>query len=163
MASSSSTIASSPFAGVNITEKLAKGNFVLWQAQVLPAIKGAQLEGFIDGTIVVPPRKIVVQKGGKETETSNPGYGPWVAQDQQVLSFLITSLSREVMPHVAIVKTSEEAWNTIQELYAAKSGANTVNMCIALANAEKANKTMAEYIAALKFLEERHDRRRQAT
>ena len=38
-------------------------------------------------------------------------------------------------------------------MYLAKSRANTVKMRIALANAEKGNKTMAEYIAALKSLE----------
>ena len=65
------------------------------------------------GTIKAPPRKIVVQKDDKEKETSNPWYGPWVAQDQQVLSFLITSLSMEVMPHIATAKRTEEAWNTI--------------------------------------------------
>ena len=113
MASSSPAIASSPFAGAKITEKLAKGNFVLWQAQVLPTIRSAQLEGFNTGTIKAPPRKIVVQKDDKEKETSNPWYGPWVAQDQQVLSFLITSLSMEVMPHIATAKRTEEAWSTI--------------------------------------------------
>ena len=79
--SSSSSVAGSPLAGVNVTEKLAKGNFVLWQAQVLPAIRGAQLEGFIDDTIAAPPKKIVVKKDDKETEVVNPGYGSWVAQD----------------------------------------------------------------------------------
>ena len=55
--------------------------------------------------------------------------------------------------HVATVKTAEAAWNIIQDMFAAKSRANTVNTRIALANAEKGNKTMGEYIAHLKTLE----------
>ena len=76
MASSSSSSPSSPFGGVNITEKLAKGNFVLWQPHVMPAIRRAQLEGFIYGTIAVPSWKLLVKKDDKEREVSNPGYGP---------------------------------------------------------------------------------------
>ena len=40
------------------------------------------------------------------------------------------------MPHVATARTAEEAWSTIQDMYAAKSRANTINTRIALANTE---------------------------
>ena len=62
MASSSST--PSTFAGYLfahlVTEKLAKGNHILWKAQVLSAIRGAQLGRFIDSKAEVPAVEIDV-------------------------------------------------------------------------------------------------------
>jgi hypothetical protein len=49
MASSSSTPSPSPF-GSKVSEKLTRDNYLLWKAQVLPPIRGAQLEGMLDGS-----------------------------------------------------------------------------------------------------------------
>jgi len=72
-----------------ITEKLTRSNYALWQVQILPAVRGAQLEGFLDGTEVAPP-KIIKEKGanGKDVAKPNPEYARWLAQDQQVLAYL---------------------------------------------------------------------------
>lgn len=40
------------------TEKLTRSNYLLWKAQVLPAIHGALLQGYLDGTARAPPREI---------------------------------------------------------------------------------------------------------
>lgn len=40
----------------SITEKLSKNNIGLWKLQVLPAIRGAQLEGYLDGSTPAPPK-----------------------------------------------------------------------------------------------------------
>jgi hypothetical protein len=154
MASSSSTssLSGSPF-GAGPTEKLGKGNFVLWQAQVLPAIRGARLTGYLDGTIAAPATEIVVKRDDKEVKELNPAYEDWESQDQKVLHFLITSLSREVLPHAVGARTATELWATLQDMYSARSRSVTTNTRIALANAEKGSKTMAEYVAAMKTLE----------
>jgi hypothetical protein len=68
-------------------------------------------------------------------------------------NFLITSLSREVLLHAVGAKTAAELWATLQDMYSARSRSVTTNTRIALANAEKGNKTMAEYVAAMKSLE----------
>ena len=58
-----------------ITEKLTKTNYALWQVQILPAVRGAQLLGFLDGTEVAPP-KTIQEKGtdGKDISKPNPEY-----------------------------------------------------------------------------------------
>ena len=76
-----------------------------------------------------------------------------MAQDQQVLGFLVSSLSRDVMPHAVGATTAVALWSTLQEMAAARSRAHTTNTRIALANAEKGTKTMDEYIAMMKTLE----------
>jgi hypothetical protein len=50
-----------------ISEKLMKNNHVLWRAQVLAVLRGAQLAGFLDGTTKAPVEKIhMAKKSGKK-------------------------------------------------------------------------------------------------
>jgi hypothetical protein len=57
--------------------------------QVLLAIRGAQLEGLLDGSMPVPPPEIVEKDANnKDVKKANPEYARWVAQDQAVLSYL---------------------------------------------------------------------------
>jgi hypothetical protein len=139
--------------GMAVTERLGKGNFILWQTQVLPAVKGARLMGYLDGSTEAPDEEISVKKGEEVITEPNPAYEDWEAQDQKVLSFLVSSLSREVLPYAAGVKTAAEFWEIIQGMYAARSRAHTTNTCIALASAEKGNKSMGEYVTMMKSLE----------
>jgi hypothetical protein len=48
-----------------VTEKLTRYNFHLWKAQVWPAVRGAQLTGFLDGTKKMPQEFIIVEKQDK--------------------------------------------------------------------------------------------------
>jgi hypothetical protein len=80
---------STPSLGQPISEKLTRENFILWKAQIVPIMCGAQLFSFLDGTTVEPMR-------------TDASHGAWVTQDQQVLGFINASLSREVLGHDAI-------------------------------------------------------------
>ena len=96
MASSSSTPAEilSSLLGFPISEKLSKNNLQLWKLQVLPAIRGAQLQGYLDGSKVALPKEIaVIDENKKEVKAPNPEYARWVATNQQVLSYLLTTIT----------------------------------------------------------------------
>lgn len=120
---------------------------------MLPAIRGARLEAFLDIDQEEPAKEIIVKQGDTSSKQENPDYGVWVARDQQVLSFLVGSLSPEILPHVVGAKTAAALWDIITELFAARSRANTTNLRIALATAEKGTRSMAEYVAKMKTLE----------
>jgi hypothetical protein len=97
MASSSSTGSSTPLLGYVITEKLNKTNYSLWKAQVLPILQGAQLQGYLDGTNVTPAKTIEGKSTGVKEEATqevNPEYVQWSATEQQVLGFLLMSMTR---------------------------------------------------------------------
>ena len=68
-----------------MTEKLTRENYLLWEMQVLPAIRGAQLTGFLDGKTPAPAKTLTVDKGEKKggvMEEPNPAYTTWILQDQ---------------------------------------------------------------------------------
>jgi hypothetical protein len=85
---------------------------VLWKAQVLAVLRGAQLTGFLDGINKAPAEKIVIksQKESNEDtqEVPNPAFALWKAQEQQVLSYLLTSVSRDVLIQIAALPSATE-------------------------------------------------------
>jgi len=68
---STSSAAPLPF-GPPVAEKLTRDSFVLWKAQFLPAIHGAQLMGILDGTTAAPPKVVEIDKNGKKQIVANP-------------------------------------------------------------------------------------------
>ncbi|CAO2148216.1 unnamed protein product [Urochloa humidicola] len=114
--------------GLAILEKLGKNNLQLWKLEVLPAIRGAQLEGHLDSKIPMPAKEVTAKDGeGKEIKIPNPEYATWVAQDQQVLSYLPTTMTRDVMTQVAMAKNSAELWAMVEAIFSSQSHMRSVN------------------------------------
>jgi hypothetical protein len=82
-----------------VLEKLTRNNHTLWRAQVLMVLRGTQLAEFLDGTNKAPIEKIQLpKKSDKEDEVeevSNPAFELLKAQEQHVLSYLLTSVSHD--------------------------------------------------------------------
>jgi len=109
MASSSSAPANSPL-GQPVSEKLTRSNYALWLAQVRAAIRGARLMGYLTSAAKAPPAKITRKASdGKEETVLNPALEDWEATDQQVLSYLLSSISKEVLMQVTMCTTAAEA------------------------------------------------------
>jgi hypothetical protein len=159
MASSSSS--SNPLLGVQVTEKLTRQNHEMWYAQVLAILRGARLERYVNGKDVAPSEEIDEKKGDVNDDTpvkvSNPAYEEWFATDQQVLGFLLTSLSKDILVQVATVRTSAEAWKTITDMFASHTRARTTNVRLALATTKKDNMTVAQYYGKMKGLTDEMD------
>jgi hypothetical protein len=77
-----------------VLEKLTRNNHTLWRAQVLTVLRDTQLVEFLDGTNKAPVEKIqLLKKSDKEDEVeevSNPAFELLKAQEQHVLSYLLT-------------------------------------------------------------------------
>lgn len=71
---------------------------------MLPPIHGARLTRYLDGTTTTPVETLeVTGKDGKPSEhVPNPAYDAWLAQDQHVLGFLFSTLSKEVRVQVVL-------------------------------------------------------------
>lgn len=125
--SSSSTVAvamalpSIASLGHTIAEKLNRENFLVWRAQVLPHVRAAGMMGYLDGTLNAPPAELILEKdvaGKKElTATPNPEHAVWVTQDQQVLTFLLASLSHDILLQVSNCETAASAWKEILQSF----------------------------------------------
>jgi hypothetical protein len=118
--------------------------------------KGAQLAGFLHGTNKAPAEKIMI-KSQKESdedtqEVPNPAFALWKAQEQQVLSYLLTSISRAILIQIAALPSTTEVWKHIQTSFASQSRAQVINTRMALATTQKGSSIVAEYISKMKTL-----------
>jgi hypothetical protein len=147
MASSSSTMVN-PLLSNPISEKLTKANHAVWKAQILAVQRGACLEGYLTGAISTLPEKIK----DKETMISNLAYEEWYATDQQVLTYLLLSLSKDIMAQVVIYTTAASAWTVIEGMFTLGTHARSINIRISLATMKKGNDSIIEYISKTRTL-----------
>lgn len=149
----------SPLGMFPVTEKLTRNNHPMWKLQVLSGLRGAEMEKFID-PVEKPPEKFIPPKAEADNEKPtadaapilNPEFKKWVAQDQQVLSYLLGSLSREIGSQITAVTTAAEAWTAIQALHASQSRARIISTRMALATASKGASSISEFVSKMKAL-----------
>ncbi|XP_071681765.1 uncharacterized protein [Lolium perenne] len=141
-----------PLAGINVSERLTRSNHLIWQSQILPPIRGARLMSFLDSKTEPPAETITVEKDGKTTKEPNPAYDAWVATDQQVLTFLLGSLTPNILVSVIGMDTAAEVWGAIKAMFASQSRARVSNLRVALAKTRKENMTTATFFTKMKGL-----------
>jgi hypothetical protein len=108
---SSSSSATSGVLNSVVTEKLNGDNFLLWQAHILPDIRGALLYGYLDGTAAEPPKEVTTTGAdGKEMTIPNPEYARCIAQDQFVLGYLLRNMSKEILVHMVGHTSVASVW-----------------------------------------------------
>jgi hypothetical protein len=73
----------------------------------------------------------------------NPAFEVWKAQEQHVLSYLLTSVSRDVLIQVAILQSVTEVWKHIEGAFALQSHARVINTRMLLDTTQKGSSTMA--------------------
>lgn len=152
MASSLSPSAN-PLLGHAILEKLSKNNHLLWKkTQVLPIVRGARLEGHLTGDSKPPATELDAKVDGKETKIVNPAYEAWMATDQQVLGFILSSMTKEVLQQVTSFTTVASAWKILAESYGSVTCSRVVNTRIALATTHKGAMSVTEYVAKMRAL-----------
>jgi hypothetical protein len=132
MASSSSTLSVVPSIAFLVAEKLNRSNHQLWKAQVMSSLRGAQKAHFIAVDAVMPAKTI---KDKDSKDVPNPEYDLWVTQDQQVLNYLLSSVSRDIFTQIATLLTSVKAWVVIESMFASQSRAHVINTRMSLATA----------------------------
>lgn len=102
--------------------------------------------GYLDGTIPAPDKTIeVVKADNKKDVVPNPEYDSWVAKGQQLLSYLLNSLTKDALAQVTSVKTSAEAWEALGTRFAAHSQARVTNLRMQLTNTKKVSMTNTAY------------------
>ncbi|KAF3793254.1 hypothetical protein EJ110_NYTH10034 [Nymphaea thermarum] len=95
--------------------------------------------GYIDGTDHCLPKTV------RNSDDVNPDYILWLKHDQLVLSWIITSLSENVLSQVIGLKTAYEVWSSLKRSYASHSRSRIIHLKGQLQDLKKGNKTADEY------------------
>jgi hypothetical protein len=158
MTSSSSSINNSSLA--QPSEKLTKTNHALWYAQVHTTLRGAKMIGYLTSEARPPPTHILengvdgkeIKEDGKTRMMPNPEFEDWDAANQQVLSYLLGLLSKDILIHVVLCTTAAKAWVAIHGVFAPQTRARTMNTRLALGTTHKGNLPVTEYFSKMKAL-----------
>lgn len=133
MASSSSTSASSAASSTSylppslslianfqssVTVKLENSNYFAWKTQVENALKATDLYGYVDGSIVCPASHVIDSSGVK---TLNPEFSQWTTIDRMLLSCLIATLTRPILPHIIGSDHTFQLLNKLEEKFSVLS------------------------------------------
>ena len=134
-------------------EKLTKLNHAVWAAQMLAAIRGARLVGHIDGKTAAPSTEVNQEQADKTVKkVPNPVYEEWYAADQQLLGYIFSSLSREILNQVVDSRTAAQAWRAIGKLFCSQTRTRSLNNRLALQTTLKGAMSITEYFGKMKVL-----------
>jgi hypothetical protein len=89
---------------------------------MLPALRGARVLDLVEGTDKAPVKTMEIEdKDNKKVIVENPEYATWFTRDQQVLRFLLNSVSPEILTHVTGLDSAAEVWGALKELVSSQS------------------------------------------
>jgi hypothetical protein len=114
----------------------------------LPLLGGAHLSKFLYGMTAAQSKTLQVKQANKTGD--NPVYDVWYAQDQQLLSFLLNSVTKEVFGHITIKASAGGAWRVITGMFASQSRARIAHLRSKLASTRKGDLTCTTYFTQMK-------------
>jgi hypothetical protein len=105
--------------------------------------------GFVTRKKKAATEEVEEKDGDKKILVSNLEYEDWLTGDQQVFSFILASVSKEILVRIATAKTAAEAWQKLEEQFTSQTLACTISTRMALANTLKGNLSVADYLAKM--------------
>lgn len=126
------------------TIKLAAYNFLLWKHKFLLILEGYGLDGFILGTI---PSLLPFIIGFEGQQLEYLAFLVHKKQDKFLASWLLSTVTNDILVQLTTVKTSFDIWTTIERRFSAKSTIKISSMRHALYSLKKANLSIKEYIS----------------
>ena len=134
-------------AGLTISLKLSRENFLLWKTQLLPVLAAYDLVTLLDQD---PPMVSYVDKDGRICP--NPAYKTWFKNDQVVLAIISSSLSASVLPILVGKTTAREAWQAINRNFAGKSKSRIMELQTRLHNLRKDTLSVDDYVQLVRSI-----------
>ncbi|KAH9727210.1 retrovirus-related pol polyprotein from transposon RE1 [Citrus sinensis] len=123
----------------------------------LPELEIAQVMA-VDMSDELANVSYAVQFLQSETESAsidaelNPAYTTWKRKDQLLLSWLMLSISIEILSLVVNSKTSIELWTSLEQQFGSETSAKKVHLKIMVNNLRKGSMTVTEFFGKLKTI-----------
>ncbi|KAK6121394.1 hypothetical protein DH2020_044858 [Rehmannia glutinosa] len=133
--------------GQLVTIKLTDNNFLVWKQQILAAIRGYGLEGFLNGSLPPPDQFITNEENQRNL---NPAYLAWMRQDQLLMSWLLSSLSEGILIGTVGLESSQAIWEALNIGFASQNGAKIMQYKLQLQTLKKGSLQMREYLNRVK-------------
>ncbi|MCI35366.1 retrovirus-related Pol polyprotein from transposon TNT 1-94, partial [Trifolium medium] len=124
-------------------------NFHLWRQQVEPYINAHALDDFLVSP-VIPPRFLTADDHA--TATLNPAYRKWRQKDQMLMSWLQSTISREILARVLGSTHTFELWSKILNYFQKQLRARARQLRVELRSTTLADSSVQEYLLQIRLL-----------
>lgn len=131
-----------------VSIRLNENNYLIWKQQVLTAIKGYGLEKFLSNEGFLPEEFIVDDQSQQQIQ--NPEFLAWQRQDQLVASWILSSLSENILVMMVGLTTSKDIWESLETSFASQSRARLMQYKLQLQTIKKGSQCMREYLNKVK-------------
>ncbi|CAL9222155.1 unnamed protein product, partial [Arabidopsis halleri] len=129
----------------SVTLKLNDRNYLMWKTQFESLLSSQKLLGFFNGRQLRPHVTIEVRNGNVAEIVPNPKYEDWFCTDQLVRSWLLGTLSEEVLGYVFHIPTAHEIWMSLAEHFNKSSQARVFELKRTLQGITQIGKSFTEY------------------
>ena len=133
--------------------KLDRSNYMIWKSQILSSVRANGLEDLLDGSKTSPDQFLQSETESISGDAElNPAYTTWKRKDQLLLSWLMSSISIEILSLVVNFETSLELWTSLKQQFGYETSAKKVHLKIMLNNLRKGPMTVTEFFGKLKAI-----------
>ena len=118
--------------------KLDRSNYTIWKSQILSSVRANGLEDLLDGSKTSPDQFLQSETESISGDAElNPAYTTWKRKDQLLLSWLMSSISIEILSLVVNSETSLELWTSLEQQFGSETSTKKVHLKIMLNNLRK--------------------------
>ncbi|KAH9727159.1 hypothetical protein KPL70_008548 [Citrus sinensis] len=126
---------------------------MIWKSQILSFVRANGLEDLLDGSKTSPDQFLQSETESASGDAElNPAYTTWKRKDQLLLSWLMSSISIEILSLVVNSETSLELWTSLERQFGSETSAKKVHLKIMLNNLRKGSMTVTEFFGKLKTI-----------
>ncbi|KAE8715856.1 Chloride channel protein CLC-a [Hibiscus syriacus] len=129
--------------------KLTESTYLFWKHQVTLIIDGYGLLAYISGDSLAPSQFVANESGQLE---ENPVYDVHRQQDKLLASWLLTTVSMEVLLHLTGFTFARTIWNAVSRLFGVRSSAKISSLRHNLHYQRKVGLIVIDYLAKIKTI-----------
>src|ERR1044072_3426929 len=144
-----SMAASSPSFPLSIAAKLSDFNFLLWEQQIDPIITSHRMNRFLVNPEI--PQKYLSDHD-RVLEILSPEYLIWEQQDAYLLTWLQSTLTKEVLLQMIGCKHSYQLWERLHSGFFSLTEAKSRELRLELRDIKLGSKGIADYLQRIKML-----------
>lgn len=111
-------------------------------------VRDCGLDNHIEGDEVIPERFL-------ENNQPNPAYNSWEREHQLVLSWIVASVSKGILPKLVGAETTQRVWTKLVTAYASGLRPQICELKAQLHNMQRENARIESYIIKAKGISDR--------
>ncbi|KAL4318794.1 hypothetical protein GQ457_18G006500 [Hibiscus cannabinus] len=135
------------FTNKKINVVLDETNFLLWKQQVLLTVRSHRLEKVLTGKVKAPAEKVAGPDGSM---VDNEEFEEFMAQDSALASWLLSTISSQLLSEFVGAETSAEVWEKVLQFFSRRSTTAVMSLHYKLRTLKKGDESIRVYLSRIK-------------